>query len=242
MRRGLGRRVHGSVRPALAIAVLFALSSAQAQPAAGARRTDEPASGYRVVISLADRMLWVLRDADTVRAASAGVGSDAPLEFDGQRWEFDTPRGRRVVIGKTENAPWVPPDWHYAETARAYGLRLARLRPGRLIRLHDGRGLVIRDSMVEVIEPDGAFAELPTDEEIVFDGTLYIPPLNSKNRHVPGQLGRYQLDLGGGYMLHGTPDQASIGTATTHGCIRLRDEDIAWLYDNLPVGTGVYIH
>jgi hypothetical protein len=240
MKLGQGRRIHMSARHALAISVLCALPSAEAQPAT-ARRIDQPPSGFRVVISLADRTLWVLRDADTVRAAPVGVGSDAPLEYGGRRWEFDTPRGRRVIINKTENAPWVPPDWHYAEAARAHGLRLARLRPGQAIRLHDGRTLTIRDSTVGVIEPDGAFAELPTDEEIVFDSTLYIPPVDTRNRHVPGQLGRYQLDLGGGYMLHGTPDQASIGTATTHGCIRLRDEDIAWLFENLPVGTAVYI-
>jgi hypothetical protein len=242
MRPGQGRLIWKGGRWSLVLNALLAFSSLRAQPAAPPRRVVEPASGYRVVISLADRMLWVLRDGDTVRASPAGVGSEAPLEFEGRHWDFDTPRGRRIVVAKTENAPWVPPEWHYAETARAHGLRLARLGPGRPIRLHDGRTLTIRDSMVGVIEPDGAFAGLPTDEEIVFDSILYIPPLSTQNRHVPGQLGRYQLDLGGGYMLHGTPDQASIGTATTHGCIRLRDEDIAWLFENLPVGTGVYIH
>ena len=43
-------------------------------------------------------------------------------------------------------------------------------------------------------------------------------------------------------MLHGTPDQNSIGLAATHGCVRLRDEDIEWLYENVPVGTKVYIY
>ena len=30
--------------------------------------------------------------------------------------------------------------------------------------------------------------------------------------------------------------------AAPHGCIRLRDEDIEWLYENVPVGTKVYIY
>ena len=226
----------------LAVAFLGAFATARPQPAAAARRIAEHSSGYRVVVSLSDRMLWVLCDADTLRAAPVGVGTDQWLTFGRERWEFDTPRGRHVVLAKTENAPWVPPEWHYAEVAGAYGLRLGRLEPGRPIKLHDGRELAVRDSTVGVIEPDSVFAALPTDEEIVFDSTLYIPPLSTKNRHVPGVLGRYQLKLGGGYMLHGTPYAESIGKASSHGCIRLRDEDIEWLYLNVPLGTPVYVY
>jgi lipoprotein-anchoring transpeptidase ErfK/SrfK len=58
---------------------------------------------------------------------------------------------------------------------------------------------------------------------------------------VEGELGKYRLDLGEGYLLHGTPDKESIGFAATHGCVRLRDEDIEWLYTYVPVGTKVYI-
>ena len=55
------------------------------------------------------------------------------------------------------------------------------------------------------------------------------------------ELGLHALDLGSGYLLHGTPYKASIGTAVTHGCIRLHDEDIEWLHDMIPVGAKVYI-
>jgi lipoprotein-anchoring transpeptidase ErfK/SrfK len=71
---------------------------------------------------------------------------------------------------------------------------------------------------------------------------MYIPPMGTDNRRVAGTLGKYKLNLGEGYMLHGTPDQNSIGLAATHGCVRLRDEDIEWLYENVPVGTKVYIY
>ena len=33
-----------------------------------------------------------------------------------------------------------------------------------------------------------------------------------------------------------------IGKAATHGCMRLRDEDIEWLYQYVPVGTRIYIY
>jgi hypothetical protein len=36
---------------------------------------------------------------------------------------------------------------------------------------------------------NGKFSALPTDEEIVFGQTLYVPPLGSKNRQIEGELG-----------------------------------------------------
>ena len=80
------------------------------------------------------------------------------------------------------------------------------------------------------------------DEEIVFDNTLFVPPVGSKNRQIEGTLGKYKLDTGNGILLHGTPHKNSIGRAATHGCLRLRDEDIEWLYDYIPIGTKVYIY
>ena len=52
----------------------------------------------------------------------------------------------------------------------------------------------------------------------------------------------YRLKLGDGYQLHGTPNKASIGTSATHGCVRMHDEDIEWLYNNVPIGTKVYLY
>jgi hypothetical protein len=101
--------------------------------------------------------------------------------------------------------------------------------------------LVVRDSLVGLMLDDG-FAALPTDEHIVFDSTLYVPPLGTQNRRIDGELGRYQLDLGDGYLLHGTPRPETIGTAATHGCVRLYDEDLEWLFENVPVGARVYIY
>ena len=41
--------------------------------------------------------------------------------------------------------------------------------------------------------------------------------------------------------IHGTNDPSVIGTDVSHGCIRLRNEDIAALADVLPLGTPVEI-
>jgi lipoprotein-anchoring transpeptidase ErfK/SrfK len=86
------------------------------------------------------------------------------------------------------------------------------------------------------------FAALPTAEEIVFDSTLFIPPVGTLNRRVERELGLHALDTGNGILLHGTPHKDTIGFAVTHGCIRLRDDDISWLHEMIPTGVRVYIY
>lgn len=206
-----------------------------------ARSLAEHAKGFHLVVSLQDRHLWALMDDDTLLSAPAAVAKGNTLDFAGREWTFDTPRGIRHVLGKEADPVWIPPEWLYAETALEHGLKLAKLEAGHPHKLSDGRYLTVRDSVVGVLD-GGEFLELPTDEHIVFDNTLFIPPTSTKNRHVEGELGKYRLNLGDGYLLHGTPYKDSIGMAATHGCVRLDDADIEWLYDHVPVGTRVYIY
>lgn len=42
--------------------------------------------------------------------------------------------------------------------------------------------------------------------------------------------------------IHGTPDTEPMGTPKSHGCIRMRNEDIIQLFDLVPVYTPVIIH
>ena len=209
--------------------------------AARARRAAKRSSAMRVVVSIGARRLWVVSETDTLLDAPVAVGMGRTLAYAGKRWTFATPIGVRTVLKKRSAPYWRPPDWAYAEVAREHGLRLERLRADRPVTLGDGRQLVVRDSLVGVMMPDG-FAPLPVEEHIVFDETLYVPPLGTRNRLIEGELGLYQLDLGEGYLLHGTPHEESIGYATTHGCVRLRGHDIEWLFANVPVGTPVYLY
>lgn len=39
------------------------------------------------------------------------------------------------------------------------------------------------------------------------------------------------------YAVHGTNANFGIGLRVSHGCVRLRDDDIKYLFDNVPVGT-----
>ncbi|AHG91928.1 ErfK/YbiS/YcfS/YnhG family protein [Gemmatirosa kalamazoonensis] len=199
------------------------------------------ATGLRVIVSMFDRELYVLDGADTLLVAPVAVAVDTTLSYNGKSWRFETPRGKRKILSKESNPVWVPPEWHYAEVASRQGLRLAHLERGRAVTLADGRKLVVRGDRVGTLD-GSTFTPLPSDEEIVFDGTIYVPPTGTANRRIEGELGKYKLSLGEGYLLHGTPHTESIGTAATHGCVRLLDEDVEWLYDQVPVGTPVYIY
>jgi lipoprotein-anchoring transpeptidase ErfK/SrfK len=44
-----------------------------------------------------------------------------------------------------------------------------------------------------------------------------------------------------GAGIHGTDAIGSIGTAASHGCIRMRIPDVIDLYDQVPVGAPVFI-
>jgi hypothetical protein len=193
-------------------------------------------------ISLDERKLWVVVGVDTVLEAPVAIGSGETLVFGEKMWTFDTPRGIRTIRDKDSDPHWIPPEWHYAETAKEYGLKLGHLALGKPTRISGGRKIMFQDGEAGVMHPDSGFALLPLDEEIVFDNTLFIPPVGSKNRTVQGELGKYKLDTGAGVLLHGTPHQGTIGKAATHGCMRLRDEDIEWLYQYVPVGTKIYIY
>lgn len=56
-----------------------------------------------------------------------------------------------------------------------------------------------------------------------------------------GVLGKYALDLGDGYMIHGTLFQRFLGLQVTHGCVRVGDEDLQQIWDLTRLGTPVYI-
>ncbi|MBE9129738.1 L,D-transpeptidase [Coleofasciculus sp. LEGE 07092] len=40
---------------------------------------------------------------------------------------------------------------------------------------------------------------------------------------------------------HGTPDESVIGQAISHGCVRMRDQDVRALFDVVSVGTAVIV-
>jgi lipoprotein-anchoring transpeptidase ErfK/SrfK len=49
------------------------------------------------------------------------------------------------------------------------------------------------------------------------------------------------LGIFDGAGIHGTDDVGSLGTAASHGCIRMAIPDVIELYDRVPVGAPIYI-
>jgi hypothetical protein len=205
------------------------------------RAAADRSMALRVLVSVDERRLWLVQGRDTLFRAPVAVGTGRLLRHGGRAWRFETPRSVRRVASKQSNPVWTPPDWHYAELAADSGWTLVPLERGRPAALPDGSRLEVRGERIARVQPGGGIELIPEHDEVIFGTTLYMPPVGTLNRVVPGELGAYKLDLGGGYMLHGTPHKDSIGRAATHGCIRLDDDAIAYLYRTVPVGTPVYI-
>jgi len=135
--------------------------------------------------------------------------------------------------------------------------RLRLYKDGELLRLavcSTGTGRVLRDPRTgrqwvfdtpmgerEIInkrrnpvwaKPDWAFIE---------EG--YIPPpRDSQERFDDVSLGDYGLYMPEGYIIHGTLFKTLLGRRVTHGCVRLGDEDLEFVFKNAPIGSHVYLY
>lgn len=186
------------------------------------RRREEatPEARPYLVVSLAERKVFYIDGTDTIFRAPVAVGSGKTMVIGGETKRFQTPRGRLRITHKEKNPVWVPPNWHYVEIARKRGLRVVDMSDA----------------------PRNALARFPAGREPIANGTIYIPPLGSPQRRHRGVLGVAKLEMYDGYYFHGTDNEASVGNAVSHGCIRLRKDDILWMYAHVPLGTSVYIY
>jgi hypothetical protein len=199
-----------------------------------------------LVISLEERHLWYKLRGAILFSTQVATGSGKTMVKEGgaSAWKFETPRGRLVVRSKEEAPVWVPPDWHYVEQSRKRGLGLLRLELGQSLAVADGSVITVEGNDVVRVLPDGRRDVLPATDgrEIVVEGKVLVPPLGTTQRRYEGVLGTHRLNMGDGYALHGTNQPQTVGRAVSHGCVRLRNEDIAKLYAMVEVGTPVYIY
>lgn len=173
-----------------------------------------------LVVSIAERRVWYLQGKDTLFTAPVAVGSGETLVVGGETKRFQTPRGQMKITHKELDPIWVPPNWHYIEIARNQGLEVVDMSSA---------------------SPD-ALAGFPPGDEPIADGKIYIPPWGSPQRRYKGVLGAAKLEMYDGYYFHGTQNEASVGSAASHGCIRMLEDDVLWMYENVPEGTEVYIY
>jgi hypothetical protein len=212
-----------------------------------ASAAEPPKDAPYLVVSLDENRLWLKKAGETLYTTQVATGSGKTLVREGggaDVYKFDTPRGRLTVLSKEKDPVWAPPDWHFVEQARKRGVAMTRLERGGSIRTADGGTITTDGDDLVKRYPDGrrTVLEATDGREIVADGQLIVPPLGTNQRKYTGVLGVRRLNLGNGYALHGTNQPQSIGRSVSHGCIRLRNEDITELYEMVPVGTPVYIY
>jgi len=232
-----------------------------------AKQTDDvPDTGQTILVSTAENKLYVRNNGQTIFEAVCSTGKGTTLAVDGKTIIFDTPIGKLHIIAKEENPQWVPPDWHYIEEARKNGMRVVRLNPGQPIDARTGQPsmnkpdqgvwswltgkssttssnpvLTVRgDTIVE--NDNGVERELEPGKTIVAGDAIVVPPVNTKQRHYDKVLGKFRLEMGNGYGIHGTDEPDKLGQSVSHGCVRLGDADIEKLYGIANVGDTVIIY
>jgi lipoprotein-anchoring transpeptidase ErfK/SrfK len=189
-------------------------------------------SNFVITVSTAENRVYARRNGQLVFEAICSTGKNTTLVTGGETKVFRTPIGRFRIRSKEENPLWVPPDWHYVEEARDNGLGVVRLGYGDCIADLCARGREVYSGSYPI---DGG-------QLLVRGGAVVIPPVGTRARQFPEVLGTHRLNLGDGYALHGTQAVKQLGQNVSHGCVRLRNDDIARLYEMASVGDEVIIY
>ncbi len=198
-----------------------------------------------IVVSIADHRLWYRQGDRVIYSTRVATGSGKVLAKEGSsQWKFETPRGRLVVQSKETDPTWVPPDWHYVEVAAKKHVKVQPLTKTKPLVLADGSQIAVEGMEIVRRSADGTIEPLEGGEgrELVVEGKVIMPPFGTNQRRFAGVVGTHRLNLGDGYALHGTDVPTSIGQSVSHGCVRLRNEDIETLFRLVTVGTPVYIY
>jgi len=206
-----------------------------------------PTNRPYLVVSIEDHRLWYKQGDSVLFTTQVATGSGKVLDAVGgqSRWKFETPRGRLVIQSKEEDPAWIPPDWHYVEVARKRGLGIVRLSRGQSVPASDGSVITVEGTDMVRKYKDGRIVPIEPGmegREVVAGGNIVIPPFGTNQRKYKGVLGTHRLNMGDGYALHGTDKPESIGRSVSHGCVRLRNEDIETLYQMVSPGTPVFIY
>jgi hypothetical protein len=199
-----------------------------------------------IIVSIAEKRLWYKQGDSVLFTTQVATGSGKELIIRGSSrvQRFETPRGRFLVQRRDSAPAWIPPDWHFVEQANKRKLGLVQLTRATPLKLKSGDELAVVGNDVVRRSIDGTVTPLTAADgrEIVADGRIVIPPFGTNQRRYGEVLGTHRLYLGDGYALHGTNQPNSIGQAVSHGCVRLRNLDIARLYESVTVGTPVFIY
>jgi L,D-transpeptidase ErfK/SrfK len=168
--------------------------------------------GYHLTIDTYQNRFHLWLGNMLVRSGYCGTGKGWETNEQGLTWDFSTPRGIRYVEEKGTNPYWYRPDWYWQEQ---------NLRPPS-------------EAEVVVIPEELSYGDQISyyRDSLTASERVYV-------RAVPGVLGSYKIDLGGGILLHYGVGR---GRNVSHGCIRLSGDDLEALYRTLPIGAPVIIY
>ncbi len=161
------------------------------------------------------------------------------------RAAIDSPRHRTVSAPAKRVKPEVTTD----ELAESYPVFLTVDRGAFQLRLWNNLEL----AKTYTIAVGQAGLETPAGEYTISDKQVN-PSWHVPNSDWAGDLAGQVIPPGpddplkarwmgfyAGAGIHGTDDLASLGTAASHGCVRMSIPDVEELYDQVPLGTPIYI-
>lgn len=114
------------------------------------------------------------------------------------------------------------------------GAELVDSDEGRQWRFETPKGFFHVDSKIDNPwwrKPDWAFIE---------EGKTPPAP-DDDERFDPRAMGDFAIGFGEGYFIHGTILERLIGVSVTHGCVRMRGDDLEKMYEAVEVGTPVIV-
>jgi lipoprotein-anchoring transpeptidase ErfK/SrfK len=154
-------------------------------------------------------------------------------------------------IAKEYNVPW-------QYLAKLNRTDAKRIKPGQKLKVIKGpfsavvdlsdfeltihaHGYVVKRYQVGIGRDNSSpYGQFKVQDKLT-DPTYYGPTQVIEHDDPENPLGEYWISIGDSFGIHGTIDPNSIGKAESEGCIRLRNEDIAEVYDFLSVGSDVTI-
>ena len=156
-----------------------------------------------------------------------------------------------LAIRKHERAPFEVPyeELRPAVTESDLGKVIVIKRESRTLLYYDGtklkRTFRVATGQSSYPTPIGAFEIVtmqrnpwwyPPQGSAWAEGAQPVPP-------GPGNpLGTRWMGISSPYVgIHGTPDAASIGYSASHGCVRMLIPQVEWLFQQVDVGTPVFI-
>lgn len=172
--------------PLLALAIVALVALVQA------RATETAAPSYKVLISVPDQKLALVKDGELVARFPV---STSRFGTGDQFRSYKTPLGQLRVYDKIGNG----------------------LPPGAVIRHRSPTGEVL---------PVNAPGRDPIVTRVIWLDGMEPQNKNAMNRNI---------------YIHGTPEERTIGTPVSWGCIRMRSKDVIQCFDAIPVGTVVSI-